>query len=402
MPETGNLPAYRWVIVFAAALILAVSMGATMNGISAYIIPLEEAYGWSRSEISMINVIGLIGLAGGGVVMGTLSDRFGTRRLVIFGSTVLGLCYLGASQATSLWQIYVLMAFSGLFGAAAVFAPVMAAVGNWFPIGAGFAIGVVSAGQALGQGGVPFVSSMLIKSYGVGTTFAITGVVMIAVLAPLAALLSKPPEAGQGARAMQAARDAEYPPERIVIPTLCVAIFLCCTCMSVPLVHLLPMVRDHGFSNEEAASVIFIMLMSGIAGRVAFGKLVDIIGAVPAYMTATAWMTVLILGFTQIHSLGAFKIYAVIYGFGYAGVMTGVLASTATLTHPSRRGLAMGKVNMFGALGHAHGGFLGGFLFDASGSYFPAFAVAATAGVLNLLLVGSVLLRPRRPSPAPA
>jgi len=126
------------------------------------------------------------------------------------------------------------------------------------------------------------------------------------------------------------------------------------------------------------------------------------IGAVPAYMTATAWMTVMIYGFTLIDTLGAFKIYAVVYGFGYAGVMTGVLASTAALTHPSRRGSALGKVNMFGALGHANGGFLGGMFFDMTGGYSTAFGVAAAAGLLNLLLVGTILLRPRGPAPAPA
>ena len=57
---------------------------------------------------------------------------------------------------------------------------------------------------------------------------------------------------------------------------------------------------------------------------------------------------------------------------------------------------------MFGALGHANGGFLGGLLFDSTGSYELAYGVAAAMGALNLLLVGTVLLRPRGKGPLAA
>ena len=392
MAANRNLSSYRWVILCASGIMLAVTMGATMNGISAYIVPMEEAYGWSRSETSIINVIGLIGLALGGLITGPMADKYGTRRIVVLGTLVLGLCYLSASQATALWQIYFLMAIAGAFGASAIFAPIFAAIGNWFSIGAGLAIGIASAGQAMGQGGVPYLSSISIERHGISTTLGLTGVIMLAVMLPLATLFKDPPKLFPLKREGVTSSDAVYPPERIIIPTLCAAIFLCCTCMSIPLMHLVPLVRDRGFSNEEAGSVIFVMLMSGIFGRVAFGKLVDVIGAVPAYMTATSWMSLLILGFTQIETLDTFKIYAIIYGFGYAGVMTGVLASASLLTHPTRRGAALGKVNMFGALGHANGGFLGGFLFVMSGTYSTAYTVAALAGVLNLIIVGKILL----------
>ena len=60
----------------------------------------------------------------------------------------------------------------------------MAAVGNWFQIGVGTAIGIASAGQALGQGGVPFVSSLLIGTYGISGAFGATGALMLAGLVP--------------------------------------------------------------------------------------------------------------------------------------------------------------------------------------------------------------------------
>ena len=178
------------------------------------------------------------------------------------------------------------------------------------------------------------------------------------------------------------------------------AILLCCTCMSVPLMHLVPLIQDCGFAPDQAGSVMFVMLVVAIAGRVAFGKLADIIGALPAYMTATAWMALLVFGFVQLESLGLFYLYAVIYGFGYAGVMTGVLVSIATLTHPSRRATVTGIVIMFGWFGHANGGYLGGLLYDMTASYTTAYGLAAAAGILNLAIVASLYLRTRKPSPA--
>ncbi len=403
MPEQTTQPPYRWVVVFASALILAISMGSIANGLSAYIVPMQNAFGWQRGEIALINSSGIMGLAFGGLVMGPLADHKGTRPVVLMGVTVLGLCYLAASFATSLWQFYTLFFVAGFLGAGAIFPPIMAAVGNWFHVGAGLAIGIASAGQALGQGGVPFASSFLIKEFGVSGAFTATGAVMLICMIPLALLLRQPPppQATQGA-----IQDNETGlPANVVIATLCVAIILCCTCMSVPLMHLVPLIQDQGITAEDAGSVIFVMLIVAVAGRIAFGKLADIIGALQAYMTATAWMTLLVFGFIYIENLQSFYIYAIIYGFGYAGVMTGVLVSIRVLVPQSRRASAFGIVTMFGWFGHAIGGFQGGILYDLTGSYTLPYGIAALAGVLNLIVVSTLLRKtktPAHPNAAPA
>ncbi len=389
---------YRWAIVSASALILALALGSIVNGMSAYVVPLEEMHGWDRADISLINVSGIMGLALGGLMMGSIADRFGTRRVVLAGSLVMGVSYLTAALADELWQYYTLMFIAGFFGAAGIFAPIMSLVGKWFPVGAGLAIGIASAGQALGQGFVPFGSAILITTIGVAGALAVTGVLMLVVLVPLATLLRPVELARDGQRLSVGEKD--YPPIRLVVPMLCVAIFLCCTCMSVPLMHLVPHVQGHGYSADQAGGVIFLMLMVGILGRVAFGKLADMIGAIPAYMTATAWMTLMIYGFIQIDDLTAFYLYAPIYGFGYAGVMTGVLATVAAHTPPARRGFAMGVVTMFGWFGHANGGFLGGYLYDMTNDYAAAYAIAALAGALNLLVVATLRWKLRGPGGA--
>jgi predicted MFS family arabinose efflux permease len=144
------------------------------------------------------------------------------------------------------------------------------------------------------------------------------------------------------------------------------------------------------------------MLTVAIAGRIAFGKLADVIGAIPAYLTASFWQTVLVFGFTQFQSLNAFHIFAVIYGFGYAGVMTGVLICVRTLTPVSKRAFALGIVMVFAWLGHAIGGYQGGYFFDVTGNYTTSYMNAALAGMINLIIVGSLYFTIERRKPTGA
>ena len=396
MTGTVSQPHYRWVVVAASALILAIAMGAMVNGLSVFIVPMQETYGWGRGDASMINFAGIVGMAFGGPVGGRVADRIGARPVIMFGAAALGLCYLLAPLLTKLWQFYALFAFAGFFGAGAIFPPVMALVGNWFVSGVGLAIGIVSAGQALGQGGVPFASSFLIKAYGVQGALGITGVVMLATMLPLA-LLMRPPPPVQATGRQDAGADSWPIPYGTVIFRMSAAVVLCCICMSVPLMHLAPLVQDVSGSAAGAGGVVFSMMLAAILGRLAFGKLADIIGAVPAYMVATAWMTVMVFGFVWLDTLSGFYVYSIIYGFGYAGVMTGVLVTINTLSPVNRRASGMGIVGMFAWFGHAIGGYQGGLFFDLSGNYDAPYAIAAVAGLLNLMIVGTLLRRPRNP-----
>jgi len=133
-------------------------------------------------------------------------------------------------------------------------------------------------------------------------------------------------------------------------------------------------------------------------GRVAFGRFADMVGAIPAYMTASLWQTALVFFFTQIDDLATLRAFAPVYGFGYAGVMTGVLVTTHALIPAARRAWATGVIIAFAWLGHGLGGYQGGLFYDLTGGYDVSFANAAFAGVLNLAVVGSLFLAIRRRS----
>lgn len=392
MTRTTDAPSrYRWIIVAIAAAMLAVAMGQLVNGLSAFFTPLEDEFGWGRGAIAFINTAGLMGIALGGIVMGFAADRLDIRRVVLFGATVTALGMIVASAARELWQLYAVFFVTGAFGGGALFAPLFALVGVWFRTGAGLAIGIVAAGQAIGQGGIPLANAILIEALGWRGTLLALGLVALATLVPLALLVRIPPSV-QGAPA-EAAAEAEPPiPVRWLVVLMSAAVLCCCSLMSVPLMHLVPLIQGCGIPAPEAGSVVFVMMLAAIAGRVAFGRLADMIGAVQAYLAASAWQTALVFVFTRIDDLSLFYIFAPVYGFGYAGVMTGVLTTIRSLTPAVRRASASGVILAFAWAGHGLGGYLGGVFFDMTGTYDLTFAVAVAAGVANLTVVALVFI----------
>jgi hypothetical protein len=113
-------------------------------------------------------------------------------------------------------------------------------------------------------------------------------------------------------------------------------------------------------------------------------------------MAATAWQTALMWGFLTLGSMQSFWVFAPLYGFGYGGVMTGVLISVRALTPETRRPSATGIVLSFGWLGHAIGGWQGGLSYDLTGAYAWAFTNATLFGLINLVIVGSIYIVARR------
>jgi MFS family permease len=381
----------RWLIAGSAALMLALVMGMLVNGLTAFVIPIEAAEGWRRADIAAINSFGLVGLAVGSAAMGFVSDRIGIRAICLFAAATTGACLILTSQANALWQVYLVFFIAGALGGGTLFAPLFAPVGNWFPGMAGLAIGIAAAGQAVGQGGVPFLSAYLIEALGWRGAMMALGLGALALLVPLAASMRDAPASAAAGGA------APAPPIRpaVAVPILSAAVLFCCACMAVPLMHLMPLIQGFCIPATDAGGVMFAMLLAAILGRLAYGRLCDLIGPVQSWAVASILQTIGVLAFTQFTSLQGFMIFGVLYGFAYAGVMTSLLVSVRALTPAHRRGALMGIILSFAWLGHALGGYQGAALFDLTRSYIGSFLIGSPAGLLNLALVTALLLRAR-------
>lgn len=382
----GPRTSLPWFAVAAAAVMLAVIMGMLVNGLTAFFVPMEHAEGWARADIATINSFGLIGLAFGSVAMGFVADRLSIRAVCLLAASTMGLCLIAASQAGSPWMLCALFFVAGALGGGTLFAPIFAYVGNWFPKGAGVAIGVAAAGQAVGQGGVPFLAAFLIEPLGWRGAMLTLGCGTLGVLVPLACGMRQAPKAGAAATL----REPQLQPA-LAIPMLSAAVFFCCTCMAVPLMHLMPLMQSLCMSPTDAGGVMLVMLLAAIGGRVAYGKLCDRIGATRSWFVASALQTLGVLAFTQFGSPREFLLFSVVYGFAYAGVMTSILVTVRALTPARNKATWMGIVLSFAWLGHAFGGFQGAFAYDLTAGYGAGFAVGAAAGAGNLILVGMVI-----------
>lgn len=382
--------AYRWVVLAATVPIAAMVMGQLVNGLSVYFVPLETEFGWARADIAMINSLGLAGLAFGSVVMGFAADRYGARRIALLGIIVTGIATFTASRASELWQFYALFFVAGLLGGGGISGPLTALVGSWFTRRVGLAIGIVAAAQALGQGGMPFSGAFLVDSLGWRGALAAQGLATLALGLPLAWLLRAPPGAAPGSPALSQESPTGLP-NGLVVAWISAGVVCCCITMSVPLMHLVPLAQQSGLSATDAGSVLFVMMVVAIGGRAFFGHVADRIGALQAWLLTSAWQTLFVFGFTLVNGIAAFYIYAAIYGFGYAGVMTSLLVSVRNLAAPARRASSLGIVLAFGYVGHGIGGWQGGFFYDMTGDYTWSYANAVVLGVVNLSLVGALL-----------
>ena len=214
----------KWKIVAIVSAILAVVMGQLVNGLSSFFTPLEQAFGWARGDIALINSAGLIGLAAGGIAMGLAADRFGVRRVAVAGVAVSAICFAVAGAAHTLWQLYAIFFLAGMFGGGAVFGPLVALTGRWFASGAGLALGLVAAGQAIGQGSVPYLNVILIEALGWRGAFVAFGAATALVLLPLAIMLKTPPAMSAAARA---ATEEPPLPARFAVTMMAVGVFWC-------------------------------------------------------------------------------------------------------------------------------------------------------------------------------
>src|SRR6266540_3242187 len=73
---------YGWVVLAAAFVIITLSIGSLFT-LSVFLKPIEDGMGWSRSSIGAIGLLNWIVMGLGGILAGYLSDRLGTRVVVL-------------------------------------------------------------------------------------------------------------------------------------------------------------------------------------------------------------------------------------------------------------------------------------------------------------------------------
>lgn len=392
--EQPRDPAYGWVMVFVVFLLSALAFGA-LGSISVFLKPLVTEFGWSRGQTSFGYTVISFSSAVFGVLWGYIADRFGTRWFGLIAAFAMSGSLFALSQQASILQFYGLYFLFGAFGNAMVTSPLFANVGFWFTHKPGLALGITASGGAVGQAVVPYLCALSLEQYGWQTTYMLSAACYLALALPVALLIRESPSREQ-ARLQMVDEVRTFPlSEREVIVWISVAIIFCCTCMSVPIVHLVPLLTDSGFSLDQATTVLMVLMFSGALGRILGGRLGDLIGALPSYMVMSAGQTLSVFWFPFLDSTAAIYFVAVVFGFTYSGVMSAILVCTRMMVSAKVAARAMSITSFFGWFGMGAGGFMGGYLFDLTGSYSASFIAAMLIGCINLGILILFALRIR-------
>jgi MFS family permease len=388
-------PNYGWVMVAVTFVLTGLAFGG-MASVGVFLKPLVAEFGWSRGAVSAGYTTIALSSAATGIGWGFLSDRIGARRPALIAIVAMATALLLLSLQTSLWQFYAICFVYGAFGHSAASVPLYANVGYWFTRNKGLAMGAMAAGGAMGQGVIPFVARLLISEFDWQTAYMLMGAGYLAIGLPVAMLVRDAP-ARVAARAGEGSDATEVPlaPGEVVAWISAAAIF-CCSCMSVPIVHVVSLVSDRGFGPEQAASVLLVLMVAGTLGRVLGGKVADMVGALQAYMMMSFAQTALVLWFPYIPGLSGTYVLAALFGIAYSGVMAGLLICMRAMVPARLAGRAMGIGGFFGWLGMGFGGFQGGLVYDLTGTYSWSFGAAALAGVINLAILTAFYLRIQR------
>ncbi len=389
---------FAWLMVAVCTAMVTMAFGA-IGTVAVFLEPLAADFGWSRADVSAAYSVATVATGLGGIAMGYFADRMPVRRVALLGALVPGIAFLFLSRLQSTRELYALYALMGLAGIGAVMAPLNSLASLWLSRNPGLAIGVVSAGGAAGQGLVPYFARYVIVTEGWRQAYFTLGLLFIGVMLPLALLLRDAPSRSSGIQGGNSITQSRVK----LLALLSVAAALCCVCMATPLVHVVTLGSDRGLPGRDAAGLLAVLMVAGMAGRVVFGRIADRAGALQTYITASAGQTLLAFLFPYATGAAQLHVLSALFGLVFSGAMTSFLTCAREYAPAGRTGVSIGAVMFFAWIGMALGAWQGGVFYDLCGDYFTSFANASVAGVVNLLVLALLYrLTGRRAPPTAA
>ncbi|MBI2861776.1 MAG: MFS transporter [Chloroflexi bacterium] len=403
---------YGWVVVGAAAMAAALTASLRYS-FGVFIDPLVDEFGWSRGNISLAYALQFVIFAFVSIGVGWLSERYGTRRLLFLGGIMFLITTYLMSSITELWQLYAYYGVLLGFAIGPFYSPLHSSISLWFRRRLGVAIGLVVAFQSLGALFLSPLLRVLLTTIGWTRTFQAVTLGGTALLgAAIALFRNRPADVGAVAYGADAAETpnqkvsaGESP--RLVVPTisvreafatrlfwgLVVAHFLGCVSHSLPLVHVVSIGLDRGLPGLVAATVLGFVSGFSVLSRFGMAVLADIVSGRRALALTLFIQASGILILLWAREAWAFYLFAFIFGIGYGGEMVVFPVINRDYHGQANTAGIYGYQMAGGALGMATGGYMGGFLYDLTGTYTSAIWFAAIMGYIGAFVALAALPR---------
>jgi MFS family permease len=392
---------YGWVVVGVGIVVSCIGVG-TMLSLGVFLQPISEATGWSRTGISTAALLNWLCMGIGSFLWGALSDRFGTRVVVLSGGLLLGAGAVTASRATSLGQFQILFGVLVGLAAGSFYAPLTATTTRWFTRNRSLAVALVSAGLSLGSTIMGPLARWMTTSYDWRTAMLVIGDLAWLLVIPAAFLVREPAASRPGAAASAGAGGSELTVAQALRTPQFAAIaltnFACCAAHSGPIFHMVTHAIDQGIPVMAATTVLSVAGLASLSGRIVCGLMADRIGAKRMLLIGLALQAVSVSLYVFTRDLVGFYAVAVMFGFAYGGAMPLYAILVREYFGARIMGTIFGAVGAVATLGMALGPWTGGWVYDSLGSYFWLYMGSFGIGLGAVAI--AFTFRPPRPLPA--
>ncbi len=404
---------YGWLIVIVTFLVLLIAAGVR-TAPTIIIEPLEREFGWSRESISLAIGISLFIFGFGGPLGGTLIDRFGPRRVMLGGMTLIALGLAPLLLLDNLGQLYVFWGVVVGIGTGALAGTLGATVAlRWFNQYRGIAVGVFGAASAAGQ--LIFVPGLIAVEElgGWRSVIGLLAALAVIVLIPTLFFMRNRPEdvnlkpLGEATLATQQV-DSRSTPLREAIRTrdfwLLAASFFVCGYTTNGLIgtHLLPHTLEHGFVKADVSWALGIMGLMNIIGTTLSGWLSDRFDNRKLLATYYGFRALSLAALPFILEMQGMLIFAIVYGLDWVATVPPTVNLTAQRFGRGSLGTLYGWIFCSHMIGAGIAAYAGGFFRDLLGDYHLIFISAAVLGIIASGLALGISIRGSRKRPAPA
>ena len=391
----------QWLFIVSAFVLLGLFSGLNFL-FGVFLNPLVDEFDWTRSTASAAFSINMFMIAFCSMIAGGLSDKFGTRPVLIVGILISGGSLLLSFFIQNLWHYFLFTGVMAGTGRAAIATPVQAFIQRNLTRHRGLATGLAGSGTGLGILMLAPLTGYFISNHGWRNSYLFLGVIFFVLAIPAAISLKpreQPPAGGEGSGDSPDKQEEAAPilPEaslgmRDILKRRPFWMIISshatdCICHSVLIVHLVPIAIEAGVPHLQAASLVGVMGLGTLIGRISLGVLADRIGAKWALFTTLMTQTIPVPLLWWIDSPYAFYFVALMVGTGMGGHGTMYPVVTREYYGPRRVGFLFGAFITGASSGMATGGFMGGLLHDLTGDYTLSILLSFVAGVASLFFV---------------
>jgi MFS family permease len=357
---------------------------------------LQGQFEITRTEASYPYIAIMAGFLIASPALGRLSDRHGIARVLFFASFIGSLGYIAGSFAQSFPAFLMCQVIVGI-GTAAGFAPLAADISHWFRRHRGLAVAIVSSTGYISGIIWSTVIAQVLHQGSWRDVHLIIGIAVLAI-APLSYLLRRRvPNAflDEADRRSKSRSGTARLPASAVKWLLAIAGVSCCIAMAMPQVHLVSFCVDLGLTIRQGNDLLSTMLLGGIVSRIVSGAIIDRVGAARILMIGSALQMLALSLYIPFDGLASLYVVSLVFGLAQGGILPSYPIIVRDYLPARSAGAAIGFVATATQFGMAFGGWLSGWIFDQTGSYFMAFFNGIAFNAVNLILVGFLIFATR-------